>query len=239
MSLVQDLSIKIRRGEGPFWSRIKRAAKMALHFSVPVCAVSRPFFGGLYHLHVVARTVLLTLLRVFWYEPIFKSQCRSVGAGFVMEKLAYLEGVGIIDIGANVTLSGKSNIGFCNRVLDRPVFSIGDGTFVGHNCSFSVAQSVKIGCNCLVAADVIIRDYDGHPIDPVARRNNQSISAESVHAVVIGNDVWIGQRAVVLKGTSVGDRSIIAGCAVVTKDVPPDSIVAGNPARIVRSLRAD
>jgi serine acetyltransferase len=236
MSLVQDLSIKIRRGEGPFWARAKRTAKGIAQFSIPVGPMSKPLFGLLYQLHVFTRSLILSLLRVFWYEPIFKSQCRTVGPGFTMGKLVFLQGAGNIDIGTNVMLCGKSNIGFCNRVLDRPTLRIGDATFVGHNCSLYVAHSVEIGCHCLIAGGVIIRDYDGHPTDATARRSHRPVSMDSVRSVIIGDDVWIGQGAVILKGVTIGDRSIVAACSVVTKDVLPDSIVAGNPARVVKSL---
>ncbi|QDT73341.1 Maltose O-acetyltransferase [Lacipirellula limnantheis] len=239
MSLLQDISVKIRRDEGPFWTVVKRIAKAILRVHVPVTPVTKPLFAGLYRLHVLVRTLILTLLRIFWYEPLFKSQCRKVGSRVVVDKLVFLQGVGDIDIGDGVALSGKSNIGFCNRVLDRPTLSIGDDSFIGSKCSIFVARSIEVGRRCLIAGDVIIRDYDGHPKDADDRANGVPILSGSARAVRIGNDVWIGSRAVILKGVTIGDRSIVAACSVVTKDVPPDCIVAGNPARIVSPLAAE
>ena len=81
-----------------------------------------------------------------------------------------------------------------------------------------------------------IQDHDGHPIDATRRRRNEPPPAHEVKAVTIGDDVWIGSGAMILKGVSIGDRAIVGARAVVTKDVPADAIVAGNPARIVRDL---
>jgi acetyltransferase-like isoleucine patch superfamily enzyme len=83
---------------------------------------------------------------------------------------------------------------------------------------------------------VSVGDYDGHPIDPVLRRFS-SAPPEEIRPVMIGDDVWIGRHATILKGVTIGDRSIVGAGAVVTRSVPPDVVVAGNPARVVRSLR--
>jgi len=70
-----------------------------------------------------------------------------------------------------------------------------------------------------------------HPLDAVARRGE-----ETARPIVIGDDVWIGGGAIVLAGVTIGDRSVIGAGSVVTKDVPSDVVVVGNPAKIVRRL---
>jgi acetyltransferase-like isoleucine patch superfamily enzyme len=237
MASMKSISVKIRRGEGWFWGSAKRIVKALLHLHIPVVPPIKPLFAGLYFLHVLVRTLVLNIVRVGWYEPLFRSQCDEVGTGFLMEQLVFLQGTGSISIGAHVHLSGKSTIGFCNSVCDRPELRINDSTFIGHDCSIYVARLVQIGRNCLIAGGVVIRDYDGHPVDYLARRNHCAILADSIQTVTIGDDVWIGARAIILKGCTIGARSIIAAAAVVTKDVPPDCIVAGNPARIVKTFR--
>ena len=71
-----------------------------------------------------------------------------------------------------------------------------------------------------------------HPLDPVVRRSG----LESAKPIRIGNDVWIGGGAVVLPGVTIGARSVVGAGAVVVRDVPPDTVVVGNPARVVRML---
>jgi maltose O-acetyltransferase len=70
-----------------------------------------------------------------------------------------------------------------------------------------------------------------HPLDAVERRGR-----ESARPIVIGDDVWIGGGAIILAGVSIGDRAVIGAGSVVTRDVPADVVVVGNPAKIVRRL---
>lgn len=228
--------IRIRRGEGPLWGGLNSLARAILHFHVPASGAAKPIFRAMYAGHVAAREGLAFALRVMWLEPLFRSQCESVGDRFYMEQLPYLVGSGRIRIGSGVRFSGKSSFGFSNRLCARPELNIGDDTFIGHDCSFRIANSVLIGRHCLLAGGVSVADFDGHPLDAVRRRNGEPTPHEQIRAVVIEDDVWIGMRATILKGVTIGARSIVAAQAVVAKDVPSDVIVAGNPARTVRSL---
>lgn len=235
MSLIS----KIRKGEGPVWSRVKNCAKAVLQFHIPAGGPLKYLFKGLYLLHKSVGEFLIWFVRFFWYEPLFRSQCERVGSGFQMEKLPYLTGSGRILIGKNVSFSGKPSIGFTTAVESEPTLEIGDETFIGHQTSFAIGRRITIGKNCLIAGGVTIRDYDGHPLDAEERRILRKVIAEEIRPVVIGDDCWIGGRALILKGVTIGSRSIVAARSVVTKDVPPDVIVAGNPARVVKSLHKE
>ncbi len=222
----------IRRLAKPWVRRCRRA-------HLPVVGPLRSWFRFCYALHVAAREALALACKVIWYEPLWRSQCATVGRNFQMEQLPYLFGRGRIVIGSNVRLSGKSNVIFTDRRDDLPDLRIGDGTFVGHNCRISIAESVTIGRHCLIAGGVAIADNDGHPLDAERRRRNEPMTGESIRAVSIGDDVWIGTGAQVLKGVVIGDRAIVGAGAVVARDVPPDVVVAGNPARVVKYLTGE
>jgi carbonic anhydrase/acetyltransferase-like protein (isoleucine patch superfamily) len=215
---------------------MKRTAKAVLSFHLPVNAITRPVARFLYRVHVAVREGLIWAKRFFWFEPLFRGQCESVGAGFWMEDLPYIQGQGRIVIGDNVRLSGKPSIAFGRAGAAPPELVIGDGTFVGHGCGFFVARSVRIGRHCLLAGGALIYDLDGHPLDAADRRAALPTPPEQVAPVALGDDVWVGAGAVILKGVTVGDRAIIAARSVVTRDVPPDCVVAGNPARVVKTL---
>lgn len=229
---------RIRRGEGPFWGTLKRFLWNCLHFHVPVFGLVRPLFALLYHLHVCTAETLRWLVRVFWYEPLFRSQCDEVGERFQMEQLPYITGSGRIALGKRVRLSGKPSFTFNNRHCIRPEIRIGDGTFIGHECNFGIAQRIAIGKHCLLAARVSVRDFDGHPLDAGRRRANEPTPPEGIRPICIGNDVWIGAGAIILKGVRIGDRAVIGAGAVVTRDVAADTVVAGNPARVVKHLES-
>lgn len=102
------------------------------------------------------------------------------------------------------------------------------------NCNTVICalKRIEIGNDCLVGDAVAIFDSDFHELNPSRRR----LGSGPVMPVVIGNNVWIGSRSIILKGVSLGDNSVIGAMSVVTKPVPPNTLVAGNPARVVRSL---
>ena len=230
---------RIKEGQGPVYSQLKRAIRGTLSFHLPAGGIARPLWRGLYATHVAVREGWIWGRRFFWNEPLFRSQCQRVGSRFWMEELPYIQGRGRIVIGERVRLSGKPHFAFCNRHLDAPELYIGDGTFLGHLCDLRIARSIRIGSHCLIAGGVTIADYDGHPLDASARRNGAPSPLAAVRPVTIGDDVWIGHGAAILKGVAIGDRAVIGAHAVVTRDVPDDCLVAGNPARVLRILTAD
>jgi acetyltransferase-like isoleucine patch superfamily enzyme len=231
-----NLLVELRRGRGPFWGTLKRLIKQAMGFHIPVMGPTRWLFGLLYLVHVGLRQVLETGLRFFWYEPLFRSQCERIGPGFRMELLPYVVGSGKIVLGSHVRFGGKQEFIFGNQTNALPEVVVGDHTFIGHLCSILAASSVRIGRHCLLAGGVRVCDYDGHPTDAGRRRAGEPTPADAIRPVVIGDDVWVGQDAKILKGVRVGDRSVIGAGAVVVKDVPADVVVAGNPARVVKRL---
>lgn len=104
------------------------------------------------------------------------------------------------------------------------VIQIGAGSFINHRSEIVAHERVTIGRDCLLAWDVQVLDSDSHSVD------DGTVTAP----VQIGDRVWIGCRATVLKGVTIGDGAVIAAGAVVSRDVPPRALVAGNPARVVR-----
>jgi acetyltransferase-like isoleucine patch superfamily enzyme len=106
---------------------------------------------------------------------------------------------------------------------------IGEATTINYGTSISAASVVKIGRNCLVGTYVNIMDCNFH---------NASDHAWNMDAepVVIEDDVWLGNRCVIMKGVTVGQGSVVAACSLVTKNVPPHTLVVGVPARVVQHL---
>lgn len=97
-------------------------------------------------------------------------------------------------------------------------------------CVIAATKSIKIGNRVLIGSGALITDSDAHPVSAEARRRGEA--GESA-PIVVGDDVFIGARAIILKGVTLGDGCIVGAGAVVTKDVPAQSIVVGNPAKIV------
>jgi acetyltransferase-like isoleucine patch superfamily enzyme len=113
--------------------------------------------------------------------------------------------------------------GFRLIVGEGAEFRLGSGYF-SHGVQILCNCQIVIGDHCMFGPDVIIRDDDGHEI----------IGAVQQAPIIIGDDVWVGARAIILKGVTIGDGAIIAAGAVVTTDVPPRAIAGGVPARVIR-----
>ena len=147
-----------------------------------------------------------------------------------------------IRLGSNVAISNKIDenlVGISHRTVlaavgEKAELTIGDrvgisGAILFSTCSITIEDYVNIGVG------VKIYDSDFHPIDAMARRIHDKSQIKSA-PVRICQDAWLGAESMILKGVTVGARSIVAARAVVVKDVPEDCIVAGVPAQIVARL---
>jgi acetyltransferase-like isoleucine patch superfamily enzyme len=103
--------------------------------------------------------------------------------------------------------------------------SIGTGTYLNRNTEVIAWKEVSIGRDCMIGWDVLIMDTDQHPI-PGRGLDNRPVR--------IGDRVWIGARAMVLKGVTIGDGAVVGAGAVVTHDVPAGAVVTGPSAQLVR-----
>ncbi|MBD8069892.1 maltose acetyltransferase domain-containing protein [Bacillus sp. PS06] len=116
-------------------------------------------------------------------------------------------------------------------------FDYGYNTYVGENffanfdCTILDVCEVRFGDNCMLAPGVQIYTAT-HPLDPTERNSGR----EFAKPITFGNNVWIGGSAIINPGVTVGDNVVIASGAVVTKDVPDNVVVGGNPARIIKQI---
>ena len=149
--------------------------------------------------------------------------------------------------GCSLTL-GERSIVACKIYFERPAANcwIGSGTFIG-NSSIYCASYVRIGCRVLVSSRVTIFDHDSHSMSVSQRRRDVADWYEGrkqwdsvpIEAVAVEDDAWIGYGATILKGVTVGKGSVVGAGSVVTRSVPAWTVVAGNPARVVRELEPD
>ena len=217
--------------------RLKRHLQNLLHAGLPVPRVIRPVMRAACHAGILAGRLLRLIVKMVLIEPMMRSICESVGAELRIERLPYLRGPGRLTLGRHVYLSGRSNFFFMSGMPEAPRISVGDDTFIGHGCTFSCARAIRIGNHVLMSTEVRIHDNDGHPLDPERRRHDERIRLDEAAPVTIEDNVWIGAGAVILKGVTIGTDSVVGAGAVVTDDVPSGVVVAGNPARVIKSLR--
>lgn len=178
--------------------------------------------------------------RNFIYTCWLSNLFNILGKGTRFEYKTIVKGGQYIDIGERC-LFFRGNIinawDKYNEHIYTPHISIGDNCSFGAYTQITSCNKVQIGNNVLTGAYVIISDNSHGSftkedliIDPRQR------PLQSKGEVVIGNNVWLGDKVAVLSGVHIGDGAIVAANAVVTKDVPPYSLVAGAPAKVIKQL---
>lgn len=214
----------------------RKGIRAVRNFSVPSPRVlSIPLLGAV----LLARSLYYFIARVLFCEPLFKAYCTKYGKNLHTGVfLHWVQGRGELIIGDDVTIDGKCSFGFAARYSDRPTLTIGDHSIIGHDTSFTVGERITVGRHCQISIGVSICDSPGHPLDPAARREGKPAMREDVRPVVIEDDVWIGRSAIILPGVTIGRGSVVAAGSVVMTSVPPNVLVAGNPARQVRAIVA-
>lgn len=125
---------------------------------------------------------------------------------------------------------------------------IGSYTTIRYSTNISSTCGVTIGNDVIISNNCYIYDNNSHPTSPSRRREMtrsgfhgdmwKNKYAES-KPIIIEDNVWVGQKAMIMKGVTIGKGSIVAAGAIVTRDVPPYSVVAGNPAKVVKTLDPD
>ena len=129
--------------------------------------------------------------------------------------------------------NSELNINGYQRIYGGASVSISDGAkltlgtgYINNNCIIACFNSITVGDNVKISENVIIRDSDNHEIIREGYKKTAPIT--------IGNNVWIGMRVTILKGVNIGDGAIVAAGSVVVKDVPPHTLVAGVPAKVIK-----
>lgn len=116
---------------------------------------------------------------------------------------------------------------------DHATFKLGRRSSIGFNSVVSVKHSVTIGDECAISWNCTIIDNDMHKIQELPE--NVKTSSKK-NEVVIGNHVWVGAGVMILKGVTIGDNCVIAAGSIVTRDIPPNTLAAGVPAKPVREI---
>lgn len=153
-----------------------------------------------------------------------------------------------LSIGANSIVAG-------NFVFESEEgkISIGSHSYIGGGTYIS-RSSIEIGDNVTIAWGGTVYDHDSHSLDHIMRRKDIDKELECVRSgknmiqtkewncvksapIKICNDAWIGMFVTILKGVTIGEGAVVGACSVVTKDVPAWTVVAGNPAKLVNTLK--
>jgi acetyltransferase-like isoleucine patch superfamily enzyme len=199
-----------------------------------------PLHGGLPALlRFMARNGMLTPKYALLVARLLRRRFLSTyGRRLGLDGLCFIGPRVTIQIGktARVELGRWSWLGHGTKIrCHEGVVSIGAKTVLGQECTISAFQHVSIGRECVIADRVMLIDFDHGMVEVERPIRVQGIYKRDTR---IGNNVWIGYGACILRGVTVGDNAVIGTCAVVTKDVPPNAVVGGVPARTIRMRKA-
>ena len=189
---------------------------------------------------------LPTALRIKLYPRINRTILKAHGAVFgknlqIPGKVLLLIRGARITIGDNFYLSSGNGVNPIASNLQADVYvEPGAALTIGNNVGMSstrlwIHESARIGNNVKIGGCVLITDTDAHPMNYMARRSSNEGTKSA--PVVIEDDVWIGAHCIILKGVTIGARSIIGAGSVVTKSIPADCVAAGNPCRVIKNLK--
>lgn len=197
------------------------------------------FFHKLYYLNLAILSAFSTLycrisLRI-------RGVILDRGSKFVGVPMIYMFPKSKIVIGRSVEIRSArmSNFIGINRMSIIATHGENAEVKIGDFCGMSgtvigAKKSITIGNNVMIGANVLITDFDWHSLDPTAR--SQGASSES-NPIIIGDNVFIGYSAIILKGVSVGKNSVIGANSVVTSNIPANVIAAGNPCKVISELK--
>jgi acetyltransferase-like isoleucine patch superfamily enzyme len=167
-------------------------------------------------------------LRYLWRFKVRNRHIRTRGMVFVARRAAVscTRGLGQMELGRWVWI-GNGNAIRCHEGF----VGIGDKVVFGSNDTVDAYLDVVIGAGTLVADSVYVTDFDHRYEDPITPIRKQGIVTARVQ---IGADCWIGEKASILRGSTIGSGSVIGSQTVVKGDIPPNSVAVGAPARIVK-----
>ncbi len=188
-------------------------------------------------LHNAMRNTLHSFTAKFYFTPMFKTYLQNNPKDlFLYSGMPQILGALDITVGDKVRMSGIST--FCGRTAAKqtPQLIIGDNVDIGWQNSISVGTKVEIKNHVRLAGKVFLCGFPGHPLNAQQRRLGAPETDAQAKPIVLEEDVWVGTGATIMGGVTIGKGSIVGAGAVVTQSVPPYCVVAGNPAKVVKSL---
>lgn len=169
-----------------------------------------------------------------------KKRFKKVGENFNIKKDFYFYNPQYVEIGTGFHASERFRMEAIDVFIDQfflPSITIGNNVVFNTDVHIGCVNSIHIGDNCLFASRIFITDHQHGESDlqvnDIIRMNRHLISKGPI---VIEDNVWVGEGVVILPQVTIGKNSIIGANSVVNKDVPPNCVVAGNPARIIKYM---
>src|SRR5947209_5800128 len=174
---------------------------------------------------------IISSLWVRWFKLRLGDRV-SFGRNFQTNGRLVIQGPGRVVFGDDINAWCHAEKNVLITFTPASLITVGSGTRL-NGAGIQAYTTVSTGPRCILGSTLVF-DSDFHPLDPAHRHDPDA--PVSCAPIAIGRNVWLAGQSAVLKGVTIGDNSVAAFRAVVTADVPPNVVVAGNPARVVKQL---
>lgn len=178
--------------------------------------------------------------KVLYEKKKLLSEFKKIGIGLRPSNSYLIQNPKYIEIGSNFRFKERFRMQAIDNYKNQsfsPSIIIGDNVSFNTDIHIGCINRIEIGDNCLFASRVYITDHDhGDTSVDMLQIIPELRPLISKGPVIIKNNVWVGEGAAIMSGVTIGENSIIATNAVVTKDVPPNTVVGGVPAKIIKKI---
>ncbi|MFV8211402.1 acyltransferase [Streptococcus pluranimalium] len=184
-----------------------------------------------YNLFIVKSLSLKFFLGFRTIVKIHKTAKVNIKKKFTLGIFYTLKQKNIINLGKNSELFADDvNIGNGSRIslANNAILCLGKDVYFNENCRVMVSEKISIGNNVIIGWDTTILDSDRHQL--IVKSEKQ----KKTKPIFISDDVWIGFGVSIMKGVTIGKGAVVAANSVVTKDIPENCLVAGNPAKVIK-----
>lgn len=232
--MLAELKVWVKTGDNVVSKQCLALFYMFKNFEMPVLPV---IYKLLYTLHLSIKHCFATVIQFVYFIPMFKSQVSGSKKRLTLHcGMPQIIGSLNIELGDDVRMSGITT--FCGRFNEtrKAKLSIGNNVDVGWQNAFSVGSEIILEDDVRLAGKVFLAGFPGHPLNAKARAEGAPDTQDQIGHIIIKQGAWVGTGATILAGVTVGKGAIVAAGSVVTKNVPDYCIVAGNPAKVVKSV---
>nr|WP_202819787.1 acyltransferase [Thaumasiovibrio subtropicus] len=154
---------------------------------------------------------------------------------YLYSGMPFISGNVQIEVGDHCRISGATTFSGRNS-SQQPTLVIGNNVDINWQTTIAVGRKVILEDNVRLAGSIFLAGYPGHPIDPARRANGDADDDNQIGDIHLKKNVWVGTGSTILKGVTIGENSIVSAGSVVTKSMPANVLIGGNPAKVIKTL---
>ena len=224
----------IKGRQHPLARHLYRLAKARHHLAVPVIPlVHRPLYVAVQ----AAKAAWAEFTRIVWWTPLLQARLDRPAPGLQLSGgLPMIMGPLRLSFGRDCQLSGISTLTARSSSDPAPELTVGDRVVMNWQTTVAVGSRVVIGNDVMMGGRNYLAGYPGHPMDAADRAAGLPDTPDQVGDIIIEDRAWLGMGVTVTAGVRIGAGTVVAAGSVVTKDLPPNVLAGGMPARVLRSL---